>query len=26
MAFGHEMDWKVVGPALQKAREALAAR
>lgn len=23
MAFGHEMDWKVVGPALQKAREAL---
>jgi hypothetical protein len=24
MAFGHEMDWKIVGPALQKAREALA--
>lgn len=24
MAFGHEMDWKVVGPVLQRAREALA--
>ena len=25
MAFGHEMDWSVIGPVLQRAREALGA-
>lgn len=24
MAFGHDMDWAVIGPVLQRAREALA--